>query len=166
MLRITHYWGEHEFEVHRYNDVTWADVGGIYVFALPESLYGWRPLYIGKASSFKNRLSNHERWDEAVKRGVVHVHAKVVSREVDRDTIERNLIQRYQPPMNDKLKNSGLAALFGTGLPPTAPGSEFMNQLQRLSQLGGLTPASREPQPQQNLLARLMNDGLGLSPKK
>lgn len=106
-------WKTHEFEVHGI-DAGWNDVGGIYVFAV-QGIYGWQAAYIGQASSLKNRLSCHERWDEAYRRGARSVHAMVVPLQLDRDRIERELIAYYQPPMNEKLKQP-VNALASLGL--------------------------------------------------
>ena len=155
MTRVTHYWDEHEFEIHRH-DVAWSDVPGIYVFAVPNGLYGWAPLYIGQASSLKDRLSHHERWDEAARRGAVHIHAKRVGGQADRDRIERSLIQRYQPPMNTQLKSlAELASPFGGLTPLTSPNSDFMKSIRGLSMLD---PATSQPQ-RTNSLRDLANLG-------
>lgn len=142
MTHITHYWGEHKFDVHRHDQVAWNDIPGIYVFAVPNGLSGWAPLYIGQASSFKDRLSNHERWDEAARRGAAHIHAKVVRSAADRDRVERDLIQMHQPPMNTQLK--GLAALAGL-TPPSSPDSDFMKSIRSLGLLDATTSQPRQP---------------------
>ncbi|NQV29533.1 MAG: GIY-YIG nuclease family protein [Candidatus Marinimicrobia bacterium] len=52
-------------------------------------------LYIGKAESFKSRLDNHERWDDAVRAGATHIHAMVVATESERRQIEALLIRNF-----------------------------------------------------------------------
>jgi uncharacterized protein YggU (UPF0235/DUF167 family) len=143
-----YHWGEHQFDIYRYSETKWSDIPGIYVFALSNGPFPWTPLYIGKAASFKDRLSNHERWNEAAQRGAVHVHAKVVHGEANRDIIERQLIQQYQPPMNTMLKSEGtLSGLLGVlaprAVPNTSPEPVYSRGL-----LGGLlTTPSQPPQP-------------------
>ena len=157
MAHITHYWSEHQFDVHRHDQVTWNDVPGIYVFAVPNGLYGWAPLYIGQASSLKDRLSSHERWDEAAQRGAVHIHAKLVRSATDRDRVERDLIQKYQPPMNTLLKSlAALAGPFGGLTPPSSPNSDFMKSIRELGLLGAATTQPQRP----NALRDLMYVGL------
>lgn len=96
-------WASHEFEVHS-PSVSWHDVPGIYIFAGLNQASKWVPLYIGQASSLSDRLTGHERWAEAVRRGATHIHAMVVNYQRDRDIIEQMLIRAFQPPLNVQLK--------------------------------------------------------------
>ena len=176
-------WGEHRFGVHD-RQAQWNDVPGIYVFAKPANLYQWEALYIGQAASFKDRFTDHERWDEAARRGAVHIHALVVDRAASRDEIERNLIQMYQPPMNKQLKSPTLAQLarpatggvrmptlldlagpLGGIQPPTAPGSDFMKQIAALGILGGLG-SEPKPSPHRTGLLGMIDSTLGDSSSK
>lgn len=97
------FWNNHEFESHL-PSVSWKDIPGIYIFAGLDQLNRWVPLYIGQASSLSDRLSGHERWAEAVRRGATHIHAKVVNVQRERDIIEQQLISTFQPPLNVLLK--------------------------------------------------------------
>lgn len=82
-------------------DTDWRDVPGVYVFAERDVTDGgWMAWYIGQADSFKDRIPNHERWDEAVECGATHVHAIVIEDEARRDSAESALIEHYQPPLN------------------------------------------------------------------
>lgn len=97
----TYTWGSWEFEIYELN-TNWNDVGGVYIFTseLP-LLYPWEPLYIGKTGSFKDRLtSSHDKWDEAIAKGMDHIHVMVVPLADNRAIIEELLIQRYNPPLN------------------------------------------------------------------
>jgi len=96
-------WLTYGFEVYDPETTTWNDVAGIYIFAglTPK---GWRPFYIGQAESFKDRIPNHENWPAAVRLGATHVHARVVPLAANRDTIEEELIEAYQPALNVQLK--------------------------------------------------------------
>jgi len=85
-------------------DSQWSDVGGIYIFTKLNDENRWVPLYIGQASSFKERFSSHERLEEAKKLGVTHIHAKTVPKQADRDLIESRLIESYQPRFNSHYK--------------------------------------------------------------
>lgn len=87
-----------QFEVYGRN-VGWNDVPGLYIFSC-QTVNGWRPLYVGQAKSFKERLPNHERMDEACRLGATHIHAKVVKEKLLRDKWERLLIQNLNPPLN------------------------------------------------------------------
>ena len=95
-------WSGHQFGVYPPNS-SWFSASGIYIFAGVEN-QRWRPLYIGQASSFQQRFSNHEKWNTALKNGMTHVHALGVGKQSDRDAIEKQLISIHQPPLNDKLK--------------------------------------------------------------
>jgi len=97
-------WGQHSFEIHL-PTVSWSDVAGIYIFAKPsQQLNQWIALYIGQAASLKDRLSNHERWNDALRLGATHVHALVVPLQANRDGIEQSLIRTYQPNLNQQLR--------------------------------------------------------------
>jgi predicted GIY-YIG superfamily endonuclease len=78
-------------------------VSGLYIFAYKGEQY-WHPLYVGQTDDFSARLSCHERWDEAVRKGATHVHALSVSQAAMRDTYEHLLIQNLQPVMNFQLR--------------------------------------------------------------
>lgn len=96
-------WLTYEFNVHIPN-VSWNDVAGIYIFTGVNQANQWVPLYIGQASSLADRLANHERWQEAVRLGATHIHARTVSQQATRNLIEQELIQAYQPRLNTQLK--------------------------------------------------------------
>ena len=96
-------WGGYEFDVCS-QTANWNDVGGVYIFAGLNQNGRWRAYYIGQAESLKDRIPGHERWNEAVRLGATHVHARVVSQAAMRDAIEASLIASYQPPLNVQLK--------------------------------------------------------------
>lgn len=101
-------WAGHEFGIFNHSG-QWSTVSGVYIFTGINAQNQWVPLYIGQASSFSERLPNHERWSEAQQLGATHVHAMVVSRQDDRDRIEQHLIQAYQPQLNTHLRSFSLA---------------------------------------------------------
>lgn len=82
----------------------WTDVSGIYMFCRQESNGSYTPLYIGQASSLKDRLPLHEQWIPAVQKGASTVHAAVVPLQDDRDLFEKQLIQQFQPLLNQQHK--------------------------------------------------------------
>lgn len=92
-------WNGHQFHSHQHS-AAWHEVGGIYIFAKQVVAGNWHALYIGQAKSFADRLTNHERWPDAVRHGASHVHAMVVAGQSDRDAIEERLIRMFQPPLN------------------------------------------------------------------
>jgi|GEM_PF-6836347 len=94
----------------------WNDLGGVYAFAA-RGLSGYGVLYVGKASSFRDRLPSHERWREAVTKGATHVLARVIAGEADRCSLEESMIRHLQPMLNTR--HRGLAGLFD--LPVQAP---------------------------------------------
>ena len=96
-------WLNREFEVHL-QDANWNAVGGIYVFAGLNADRKWHPVYIGQAKSLRDRLLNHERWEEAKKLGTTHVHALGVKAQADRDVIEAEMIKAWKPKLNIQLK--------------------------------------------------------------
>lgn len=86
------------FEVYSKNN-GWNDAPGLYIFAY-QSTSAWHALYVGQTDSFLSRLPNHDKLNEAVRRGATHIHAKIVGQQHQRDTWEKMLIQHLQPPMN------------------------------------------------------------------
>lgn len=84
-------------------DGIWNDVPGIYVFARKNGP-NFNSLYVGKASSFKDRFASHEHWDRANHIGMSHILAVVIRLEADRSKIEAELIRMWQPPLNTLLK--------------------------------------------------------------
>ncbi len=99
-------WGDYEFIVYA-PQTDWNEVPGVYIFAGTSSDgRRWQAKYIGQTLSFKDRLglpiSNHEKWSAAVKQGATHIHARVVQKEMDRRTIERVLIDSFNPTLNSK----------------------------------------------------------------
>jgi hypothetical protein len=91
-------WAAYEFEVLNM-DGMWKDVGGVYIFSgVKDSI--WRAYYIGITDSFQDRHPNHERWEEAKRLGATHVHARGEPQAATRESIERELIGTYQPPLN------------------------------------------------------------------
>ena len=88
-------------EFHVYGPSTnWHAVPGLYVFAGVNSANEWYALYIGKAESLAERLPTHERWLEATQLGATHVHARVEQQAGRRATLEKQLIENYQPRLN------------------------------------------------------------------
>ena len=96
-------WDGNEFHILKH-DTTWNDTAGIYIFCGVNQQNQWTPLYISQTDSFLNRLPSHELWSEAHTLGATHVHAKVVSEQTSRYTLEEQLIQSFQPPLNTVLK--------------------------------------------------------------
>ena len=96
-------WLNHSFSVHSL-ETNWASVGGIYIFCGIDNDNKWVAQYMGQASSFKERLSGHERWDEAVKLGSTHIHARSIKNTVARSLIESELIEAFQPCLNINLR--------------------------------------------------------------
>ena len=100
-------WLDYAFTVYEY-DVSWHEVGGLYVFAGPRlTLTGnprWHAFYVGRTHSFSERIPTHEKWSEAVQLGATHLHARVEPRGLRQGLIETELIDRYQPELNVLLK--------------------------------------------------------------
>ncbi|MBO6756372.1 MAG: hypothetical protein JJ902_08605 [Roseibium sp.] len=68
------------------------------------------PLYIGRAENLANRLSGHERLEEAIFQGATHllVHAPGHAARVGFIEAERRLIIRYNPPLNTQHRSLSL----------------------------------------------------------
>lgn len=94
-------WDGNQFTIYPPN-TAWNNVPGLYIFAKVDSSRYWRALYIGSTDSLSNRLSHHERWDEALRQGMTHIHARVESNYTQRLLLEQHLVQRFNPPMNQQ----------------------------------------------------------------
>ena len=92
-------WLNYEFTVLEHGD-QWNEVGGIYIFCGVNPQNQWVAKYIGQADSFRTRIPQHEQWSPAKRLGATHVHAMVVEAAARRLLVERELIQRCQPPLN------------------------------------------------------------------
>lgn len=91
------------FKAYTFN-TQWNDVSGLYIYFKVENGTR-RPVYIGQAGSFRDRLSNHERHDDAVRAGAAGILAAIVGSQTDRDSFEKELIQQFQPELNDHYTN-------------------------------------------------------------
>lgn len=96
-------WSSYEFTVYPHG-TEWHNVAGIYIFAGLNQRNQWVPLYIGQCDSFQNRIPSHEQWNKAQSLGATRVHAMVVLKQTNRDAIESELIQTFQPPLNIQLQ--------------------------------------------------------------
>lgn len=77
--------------------------GGIYVFVRRRFVFFLRPLYVGKAKSFKSRMFKHERWPEAWwQRGATERHFLKIENGAKRSRVEEDLIRNLKPPMNNE----------------------------------------------------------------
>jgi len=86
-------------------DGMWKDVGGVYIFSGVKNNI-WHAYYIGITDSFQDRHPNHERWEEAKCLGATHVHARGESQAAVRESIEKELIETYQPTLNTHHTNT------------------------------------------------------------
>lgn len=93
----------HEFTVFP-PDTSWNVVGGIYIFSSALSATQWQAIYIGQTHSFQERLADHPQWRPAMRLGATHIHALVLGSEPDRIRLERLLIERCQPKLNQQFK--------------------------------------------------------------
>lgn len=74
---------------------------GNYVFARKLPNGNFVPLYFGQAESLQSRIPCHDRWDDAVRAGATHVLAHTTQGGLDQRCLEeRDLIQKWQPPLN------------------------------------------------------------------
>ena len=97
-------WLRWRFDVYSYSYDHWPEEPGVYVFARldskPHTTPRWKVLYVGQCRDFSDRLSDHERREEAKRQGMTHVHIRVVNSPSRRDRIECRIWAEFEPPMN------------------------------------------------------------------
>lgn len=78
------------------------DQPGNYMFVRQTNLEKnwWRPVYIGVADDLRQRLTNHEVWDEAIRCGATRVMGHVQTDRAARASEERDLIGFWNPQCN------------------------------------------------------------------
>jgi hypothetical protein len=81
---------------------------GNYAFLKQLANGSFEVLYVGQAANAKERLPNHERWNDAVKAGMTMVVAhSTQGGETVRLAEERDLIAKYNPPLNVHHRTTG-----------------------------------------------------------
>jgi hypothetical protein len=84
------------------------DAAGNYAFLRQLSNGNWLPVYIGQADSLRERLPNHERWDDAIRAGasLVVAHTTPAGLMV-RLAEEKDLIEKWNPVLNVHHRTTG-----------------------------------------------------------
>ena len=83
-------------------------VAGVYVFVRRRFAFFLEPLYVGKATSFRERLLGHEKWGKAFWfYGATERHVCRIQDVRDREVAEEDLIRGLKPPMNDMMVPRG-----------------------------------------------------------
>jgi hypothetical protein len=83
-------------------------VAGNYAFAKQVANNNFVPLYFGESHNLQDRIPGHEVWEEALRLGATHVMAHTTPAGEDaRCDEERDLIQRWNPPMNVQHRTAG-----------------------------------------------------------
>lgn len=91
-------WCDHPFIVYELR-TEWHAVPGLYIFAgIQDGM--WKPLYVGKTDSFRDRLTYHDKWNQAIALGMTHIHASVLHDARARAQLEQQFISMLQPPLN------------------------------------------------------------------
>jgi hypothetical protein len=79
-------------------------VGGVYVFVRRRFAFFLEPLYVGKATSFRERLLGHEKWGRAYWwYGATERHIIMIKDARNREEVEEDLIRGLKPAMNDMM---------------------------------------------------------------
>ena len=87
-----------EFTIYGSNK-NWSSAAGLYIFSYQNGNY-WHAIYVGQTDDFSSRLPNHERLDEALRKGATHIHVAVIPQQSNRDKLEKMLIQNLKPTLN------------------------------------------------------------------
>lgn len=87
---------------------TFKDEGGNYAFVKRLPNGNFVPLYFGETNSLRTRIPQHECWTDAVRLGATHVMSHTTpAGETARLAEERDLIQRWNPPLNAQHRTVG-----------------------------------------------------------
>ena len=89
----------YQFEVHAWG-TSFNSVGAVYSVLKARADGRFDVIYIGQTDDLGRRLSSHERQLCFDRNGKTHVGAHVESSETRRLSIERDLIDFYDPPCN------------------------------------------------------------------
>lgn len=82
-------------------------VAGNYMFAKRLPNGNFLPIYIGETEDLRARLSNHERWADAIRAGATHAMGHTTpTGEAPRKAEERDLIAKWQPVLNTHHKEA------------------------------------------------------------
>ena len=84
---------------------------GIYVYARETSPHKWIPIYIGQAENVNVRLTDQEQQERVDQHGATHIHVSIIAQEKSRLTIEKDLIQQWNPVCNTQYANTPRFAL-------------------------------------------------------
>lgn len=91
------------FELHL-DGTMFNPVSGVYIFARQVSIGSFEALYVGEASSLKQRLndgiSNHDGYARAKRLGATHIAAMVVHGDAERLRVETDLRHGLDPAAN------------------------------------------------------------------
>ena len=80
------------------------NVSAVYAFLAQDEKnpYQLKIIYIGQSEDLDHRLTNHNKWSEAVKRGFSHLGVLRMSTS-QLDSIERDLVRFHEPELNEVL---------------------------------------------------------------
>jgi hypothetical protein len=84
------------------------ETGGVYVFVKRWFFFFLQPLYVGKATNFRERLLGHEKWGDAFwLNGATERHLVTIPDAREREVVEEDLIRGLKPPMNAMMMPRG-----------------------------------------------------------
>lgn len=102
------------FQVCRFEGA-WLEVPGVYLFCRRDSSGQYQPVYVGQTECFRTRFANHHKWPAASRAGAAFVLACRVSDSRLRLALERELIARFNPELNEVLNSAAaIARILGT----------------------------------------------------
>jgi hypothetical protein len=99
-------WTGHSGKAYRYEiygiDTEFRPLPGNYIYAQQTEDGGWLPIYVGQTRDMHQRLEGQEKLASAVEIGATHIHMHYDTvGQFARCAEERDLIVRWQPPVND-----------------------------------------------------------------
>lgn len=112
-ILFTNLWGNSYTLPIYHPRVQWSAVPGVYMFLKPSVTRPgyWDYLYVGQAHDLRERLGSHERWGSAYLRGCTAIAAVALQSPIERDALERDMIESLCPIMNTQ--HNRLVGLLG-----------------------------------------------------
>jgi hypothetical protein len=99
---------EYFYTFYKFAETRWHRDPGNYAFVYRDEAEEWRVAYVGETANLFQRMRGHGQWEAAKALGCEYVLVKLsAGGQRERRAEERDLIAKYQPPLNTQLLKPG-----------------------------------------------------------